>query len=66
MTEEKYNKWTTTGRIHEICCFCALICFSFSLIILANVLIELEFAKHGFPSSANFVLGPESAAKIKR
>ncbi|KAJ3658123.1 hypothetical protein Zmor_009881 [Zophobas morio] len=52
--EERYDEWTNDGTIHEICCFCALMCFSISVIILANVLLEVEFAKRGLAPSSFF------------
>jgi hypothetical protein len=52
--EERYDKWTEDGTLHEICCFCALMCFSISIIIMANILIEVEFAKRGLAPSNFF------------
>ncbi|XP_044254329.1 uncharacterized protein LOC123004884 isoform X4 [Tribolium madens] len=52
--EERYDRWTEDGTIHEICCFCALMCFSISLIIMANLLIEVEFSKRGLTPSNFF------------
>ncbi|EFA01793.2 uncharacterized protein LOC100142441 isoform X1 [Tribolium castaneum] len=52
--EERYDRWTEDGTIHEICCFCALMCFSISLIIMANLLIEVEFSKRGLAPSNFF------------
>uniref|UniRef100_A0A6P7F8S0 Lymphoid-restricted membrane protein-like isoform X1 n=1 Tax=Diabrotica virgifera virgifera TaxID=50390 RepID=A0A6P7F8S0_DIAVI len=45
--EDKYNIWTQNGKMHEIYTFCAVICFSLSLILLLNILAEYEFAKRG-------------------
>lgn len=42
--EMKFIKWSssfTTETFH----FCAIICFVFSLVIMANILIELELSK---------------------
>ncbi|CAH1278361.1 unnamed protein product [Diabrotica balteata] len=48
--EDKYNIWTQNGKMHEIYTFCAVICFSLSLILLLNILTEYEYAKRGiFP-----------------
>ncbi|RZC34999.1 uncharacterized protein BDFB_003489, partial [Asbolus verrucosus] len=52
--EERYDKWTEDGTLHEICCFCALMCFSISIIIMANILIEVEFSKRGLEPSNFF------------
>ncbi|CAG9819803.1 unnamed protein product [Phaedon cochleariae] len=56
--KEKYTKWTDDGTIHEIYSFCALICFSLSVIIMANILIEFEYAKRGLGASHFFWIWP--------
>ncbi|KAJ8919362.1 hypothetical protein NQ315_016454, partial [Exocentrus adspersus] len=52
--QETYTKWTNDGTIHEICCFCALLCFSISLITMVNILVEYEYAKRGWGTSKIF------------
>lgn len=52
--QETYVKWTENGTIHEICCFCALICFSISIIIMVNIIIEYEFSKRGIAKTPLF------------
>nr|XP_023030488.1 uncharacterized protein LOC111518303 [Leptinotarsa decemlineata] len=51
---DKYTKWIDDGTLHEVCCFCALICFSFSLILMGNILVEYEYAKRGISSPHMF------------
>ncbi|XP_023310458.1 uncharacterized protein LOC108917035 [Anoplophora glabripennis] len=58
--QEKYNNWTADGTIHEICCFCALLCFSISLITMVNILVEYEYAKRGWGTSHFFWSRAES------
>ncbi|CAH2010212.1 unnamed protein product, partial [Acanthoscelides obtectus] len=43
----KYHNWCIDGTIHEICCFCALLCFSMSLITMMNIVLGYEYSKRG-------------------
>ncbi|VEN62674.1 unnamed protein product [Callosobruchus maculatus] len=50
----KYHTWCVDGTIHEICCFCALICFSMSLLSMMNILLGYGYAKRGLKASHIF------------
>ncbi|KAG5898306.1 hypothetical protein JTB14_022995 [Gonioctena quinquepunctata] len=66
---EKYKQWIDDGTLHEVCSFCALVCFSFGLIIMANILIEYENAKWGTDPSHIFWFwssGNDGRASITR
>lgn len=69
--ENNFNKWSNDGTLHEVFCFGALVCFSFSIITMANLVIEMEYAKRGLNSSKSFwhwnswaqMLGPYPKSK---
>ncbi|XP_017785985.1 PREDICTED: uncharacterized protein LOC108569088, partial [Nicrophorus vespilloides] len=42
-----FNNWLENGSSNEVFCFCALICFSLSIITMGNILMEFECAKRG-------------------
>lgn len=48
---QTYVEWSENGTLHEICCFCALMCFSISIIIMVNIVIEYEFSKRGIQTT---------------
>ncbi|CAG9856570.1 unnamed protein product [Phyllotreta striolata] len=49
--EDKYENLTGNGTLHDVYSFCALFCFSLSLIMLVNIYIEYEYAKWGIQPS---------------
>ncbi|KAJ8975220.1 hypothetical protein NQ317_014524 [Molorchus minor] len=52
--QENYKKLVNNGTIHEICCFCALLCFSISLLAMVNILAEYEYARRGLVNISIF------------
>lgn len=46
-SEGKFKSWLDGGTLNEVFCFCALMCFSLSIIIMGNILVELECTKRG-------------------
>lgn len=46
-SEGKFKSWLDGGTLNEVFCFCALMCFSLSIIIMGNILVELECSKRG-------------------
>nr|CAI5827351.1 unnamed protein product [Callosobruchus analis] len=50
----KYHTWCVDGTIHEICCFCALVCFSLSLLSMMNMLLGYGYSKRGLEASHMF------------
>jgi len=46
--QEKYEKYTEDGTLHEFFCFASLLCFMLGVIVLGNLLVEMEYSRLSF------------------
>lgn len=52
--QEKYEKYTNDGALHEFFYFGAFLCFALGVIILGNLLIEIKYGSFGWTRENNY------------